>query len=543
MDKLQHMMDSFATNQHQHYRAQMQAIQTDMSLILRAEPYEGLPLDDSAEEIRAAVESVGAGVGLEDEAAQKDFLSMAGSRYRAFVKDVNDAIEQRDADLTVLHNRYDQSIAELERTTQQKLHQAEEEHKALSNTIRQRLITTITKRKQQLLRDKEQLDIAESNAALLHPSQFTLTVPGSPGGGPNRKTRHLRHRNTSPGDEASKRKRKAAAMDDEGNESPGPGFRAPPPDNLGGGRSPFKDAREKNTYTQYEAPAYSLERIFTDKELALATDTARMATYRYFHQPRTMTTDNLGNGATGPLAADEALGENEDAVDGLDGTNGTPPPAALDMERSASHQVLTRGHARANPLAALSDLATAAAASSGGGSNSALRDNPFAPVVPTFHAVTRSEKTGAPTPPMVSQLDLENDFEMMRRSGYEAALDASTGTYTQAAEARANAAAYEMRQSLLDQALNGPSSASQPFRLQLLNQGAASIGKGVDRLPTTGYAPLNAAGVLEQRLRAQTNGGSLASALRGEPMSRATSAAGSEVGDGGSGRGRRRAAV
>lgn len=542
MEKLQHMIDSFASNQHQHYRAQLQAIQADMTLILRSDPYEGLPLDDSGEDIRAVIDTMGANLPL-DEAAQRDYLAMAGSEYRSYAREINNAIEQRDADLVALHNRYEASVAELDRLTQQKLHQAEEEHKALSNTIRTRLITTITKRRQQLLRDKEQLDIADSNALLLHPSQFTINNPGSPGGGQNRKTRHLRHRATSPGgDDAAKRKRKAGALDEDGNESPAPAFRPlPPPDNLGGGRSPFKDAREKNAFVQYEAPAYSLERIFTDKELALATDTARMATYRYFHQPQPESGTQT-NGTTGSSVADEVQVETDDAMADAD-TNGTPPPAAPEMERSTSHQVLTRGHARANPLAALSDLATAAAAASGGAS-AATRENPFAPVVPNYHAVARSEKAGAPAPQPIGTMDIENDFEMMRRG---APGSDATDTADIPQDPRVLANAFEMRQSLLDQALSHPSGAAQPFRLPLLEGGPALIGKGVDRIPATGFAPIpSAAAVLEQRLRAQTmNGvnGSLASVLRGgEPMSRATSAAGSEAGDA-LGRTRRRIAA
>jgi hypothetical protein len=281
------------------------------------------------------------------------------------------------------------------------MHQAEEEHKALASQIRQRLITTISKRRQQLLRDKEQLDIADNNALLLNPNQFSINNPGSPGGGQNRKTRHLRHRAISPtgGDENGKRKRKAPAMEDEGNESPAPGFRSlPPPDSLGGGRSPFKDARDKSIYTQYEAPAYSLERLFTDKELALATNTAQNATYKYFYQPPQQQESGSNTIATADPSIDNEARDNAMAVDGDDAATAslsavadavnTPPGAAPEMERTSSHQVLTRGGARANPLAALSDLATAAAAASGTAAVLPSRDNPFAPVVPNYHAVT-----------------------------------------------------------------------------------------------------------------------------------------------------------
>ena len=109
MEKLQGMIDSFSSNQHQHYRAQLQAVQADMSLILRADPYSttfaeatGGVLEDGGEEIRNLVESMGAQLPT-DEAAQRDYWALAGSRYRDYVRQVNDTVEERDADLTALH--------------------------------------------------------------------------------------------------------------------------------------------------------------------------------------------------------------------------------------------------------------------------------------------------------------------------------------------------------------------------------------------------------------------------------------------------------
>jgi hypothetical protein len=110
-EKLQSMIDTFQANQHSHYRAQLQAVQVDMTLILRADPYSQLGdgsgggggvLDDSGEDIRQAVEAVGAQIP-NDEAAQKDFHALAGSKYREFVRKVNGSVEQRDADLVALH--------------------------------------------------------------------------------------------------------------------------------------------------------------------------------------------------------------------------------------------------------------------------------------------------------------------------------------------------------------------------------------------------------------------------------------------------------
>ncbi|SMR43818.1 unnamed protein product [Zymoseptoria tritici ST99CH_1A5] len=556
MERLQGMISSFSANQNQHYRAQLQGVQVDMTMVLRADPYtaEGV-LEDSHEDIRALVEDIMkgdvngiGGVNLPaDEASKNDYWSLAGRRYTEFVREVNAAVEERDADLTALHNGYETSLAELERLYQQRLHQAEEEHKALSQTIRARLISSLNKKRGQLLRDKEQLDIADSNAMLLHPNHFSIgNNPGSPGHNGtavNKRTRHLRHhRGGSPGPvveagENGKKKRKLNPADDEqaGNESPMAA--------LAGGRSPFKNARVQREYTQFEAPAYSLDNLFTEKELAMATDTAKVATYKYFHQPQQVQDQASNtNGTAVPSVDGEVIESAELAVDQemADGTTaGSPPPAAPDMERTASHQVLTRGGARANPLAALSDLANAAAAASS--SAPVIRENPFTPVAPPFHAVTRSEKSGAPAPPAVNSLDMENDFEMMRRAGAD-----FSGQAEEDAESSSMVAeeAREMRKQLLDQAL-GISGVQAPYRLPQLETGPGALidKRGVDREARTGFAPLlPVVAQIESRLKATNTlglpGSSMTAALNGrllagaEPMSRTTSAGGvSEIGE------------
>ncbi|TKA82553.1 hypothetical protein B0A55_01207 [Friedmanniomyces simplex] len=573
MERLQGMVDSFASNQQSHYRAQLQAVQVDMTLVLRADPYDGGSLEDGGEEVREMVEGLlGAGAAAGDEASRRDYVAMAGKRYAEFAREVNDELEKRDTELAALHNNYHSSVAELERLTQQKLHQAEEEHKALTNTIRLRLQASLTKKRQHLLRDKEQLDIADSNALLLHPNHFSINNPGSPGGGQNRKTRHLRHRAGSPsagevGGDNGKRKRKAGLMnEDDGNESPVPGFRPlPPPDALGGGRSPFKDAREKSTYTQFEAPAYSLERIFTDKELAMASATAQQATHRYFHQSQqerqqalaqaqaqqqqqehlsttvpSVDGETLPDAPPGPGTGTGPDGENETAHPTTEtAPNGSPPPAsAPEMDRHPSttshhHQPLTRGHARANPLAALSDLAAAAsslasfhnhhngaaAAATAGGA----RENPFAPVVPAYHAISRAEKSGAPAPPGVGVGDVDGDLALMRRIGGGGALHPETGSGNgsgsaglgvggggglengngEREEVGGNSAglpllatedaatastAKDFRARLLDQAL-GNSVMVPPYRVPVLEAGPAMVGGGrVERPSWTGFA-------------------------------------------------------
>lgn len=317
-----------------------------------------------------------------------------------------------------------------------------------------------------------------------------------------------------------------------------------------GGRSPFKEAKSTREYAQFEAPAYSIERLFTEKELAFATDLAKNATYKHFYQKEQEQTNS------NPTALPSVDGEAAETVDGADetmtdaaanGTNTPPPsepPAAAGMERQSSHQVLTRGGARANPLAALSDLANAAAAASF--NEPVPKDNPFQPQQPSFHATTRSEKSGAQPPPGVNNLELENDFNMMRKLGADFPAPDSDNDIEMDQDAAEEA--RELRRNLLDQAL-GVSGVQAPYRLPQLESGpGAMIGRGVDREPRTGFAPVLPAVIqIESRLKASAAnlhapGSSLAAALSGrlgaEPMSRTTSAGGvSDVGDVGSRRG------
>ncbi|KAK5115232.1 hypothetical protein LTR62_001432 [Meristemomyces frigidus] len=529
-DRLQMMIDSFSTNQPSHYRAQLQAVQVDMTLVLRADPYDGQPLLDSGEDVSALVESrlaastfVG-GSDAEGGAVQRDYLALAGRRYAEFAGEVNDELEQRDADLAALHNAYHSSVAALERATQEKIHQAEEEHKALSNTIRSRLHATISKKRQLLLRDKEQLDIGDSNALLLHPNQFSINHQSSPGGtglaGQNRKTRHLRHRAASPsaGDLGEngglKKKRKGLdALDDAGNESGSAPLTSFPEVLPRGTRSPKKD----HAYTQFEAPAYSLERIFTDKELALASATAQQATYRCFHLPQVAETTLAqvnGNGTATAAASTTAEmsidgevlpdapvlleGEEVVAVRPTTETAASPPPAhaAPEMERTASTQtqVFTRNTARLNPLAALGALAEAAASSSSGLNALATlgaaqqRVDVFAPVLPAFTAVARSEKSGAPTPSGVGLSDVEGDLEMMRRGGSGSTGPGLTDTHDFDPSETPDDSARAFRTTLLDKALSYHSSGLPPFRSPLTELGPAIVGPRIDRPTWTGFA-------------------------------------------------------
>jgi hypothetical protein len=167
------------------------------------------------------------------------------------------------------------------------------EHHALSSTLRDRLINSVTNKKNRLSRDRETIEIGESNALLLHPSQFGLANPASPGGmHSKRATRHRRDAEELPNfAEGNKRKRKAADSD----ESP-----APTRQRIDNGASTPLWFAEKNAMhtTQVDSALYSIEKLFTEKELAMTYNQAALAAHRYMqrHQPYSEDVETPPNG-------------------------------------------------------------------------------------------------------------------------------------------------------------------------------------------------------------------------------------------------------
>lgn len=97
-NRLDEITQSFATNRDANYRNQLQALQCDMNIIMEADPYGASPLPDSREEIDSLV----------SRNLQKAMMKTispapplrAGMLYAQFAKDVNDAIEERDTNMT-----------------------------------------------------------------------------------------------------------------------------------------------------------------------------------------------------------------------------------------------------------------------------------------------------------------------------------------------------------------------------------------------------------------------------------------------------------
>jgi hypothetical protein len=104
-EKLTDMMASFSDNRDSHYRAQLAALQADISLILKADPYANKPLDEDGEEASELITQI-MGPNLPSApSAGTDYIAQVGKHYSRFVEAVNDAMEERDVNISMLFVR------------------------------------------------------------------------------------------------------------------------------------------------------------------------------------------------------------------------------------------------------------------------------------------------------------------------------------------------------------------------------------------------------------------------------------------------------
>ncbi|KAE8149751.1 Sds3-like-domain-containing protein [Aspergillus avenaceus] len=386
-ERLQDLTASFSQNRDTQFRQQLHALQCDMTLINNADPYSPGPLPDSAEEIAQLIEStVGGGKFA------KEMSSLAGMWYSRFVQEVNQVKAERDTELAMLRHRHTSNLDRFEKEFAFRVHFAQEEYDNLTDTLRERLVQTISGKRTRLMREKEQLDIADTNALLLHPNQFSITNPSSPGGiHGNRKTRHTRHRvdldelgNGILAEHFNKRKRKAPEED------------VGSPVRESGHSNPAERAKAQVAQQQH-APSYSIQSLFTEKELSAHANQAHVATVHFFSTSKRA--DQPSGTATN--------GNNTDAEDasGADGTedNGTP---ATDMARIASQNfhatrsTRTHGNHALNPLSELSD-------------KPAVRPNLPYNILANYHA--RPSNNGAPPLPPLMNEEVDDDWARMDR--------------------------------------------------------------------------------------------------------------------------------
>ncbi|KAL9578146.1 MAG: hypothetical protein Q9212_005902 [Teloschistes hypoglaucus] len=269
-ERLRDISTNFAENREYHYRRQLQALQRDLSFITHAEPYRDQPLEE-------ILDDFGPDGG-------NDAQPRAGKWARKFIEEVNNAMEDRDAQLCLVVDRHNFRVRELKDDYEYFVGVAEKESTNLLSTLRTRLIQNVMQKKAALMKERDKFELADAASLLLNPNQFSFASSASPGGvQSNRKTRHTRHRLDvedigSTGE--TKRKRKFGADADEG--SPAPAGR------ILEGEAPTssKELPAKVDAYQSHAPAYSMGHLFTDKELVMTTQEASYATINDIHAKR-----------------------------------------------------------------------------------------------------------------------------------------------------------------------------------------------------------------------------------------------------------------
>ncbi|KAI2642283.1 Sds3-like-domain-containing protein [Xylaria nigripes] len=324
-DRLSALSEQLSRDKDKHYREELQKIQVDVNLVSRVDPYADRPLDEIDRERRERELSQATnGANKSTTGSQRSLLEMAGPTFQEWIHEVEDLVETRDYDMTMQKYDYERKMQDYHNTRAYRIEVAKREHKALSETLRDRLINNIMSKKYRLAKEKEAIDIADNSALLLHPNQFGLTNPSSPGGTHGkRNTRLRREMEELPGFSDTK-KRKRNAGDDDG--SPAPARRGDTSN-----ATAFWQSDRLKSLRRGTGPTYSIEKLFTDRELSMTYNAAALAAHKHLLTRR----DARGNVLPSPEDSDASNGDaNEDEED----------LSAATMERQPSHTTRsTRG--------------------------------------------------------------------------------------------------------------------------------------------------------------------------------------------------------
>jgi len=288
-----------------------------------------------------------------------------------------------------------------------------------------------------------------------------MNTTASPGGiHSTRKTRLTRQRLGELDDERGK-KRKVPS--DEEEERP----------TTQEGPSPYQMHRAKTLSAQQEAPAYSIDSLFTEKELAHASNIAQFATQHFFQEQQKASTINDPTTNESALVANTIELPNGSQVESAAMERQATQPESTAMERQVSNYA-TRGATRGDPFALFSD---------GTYSFPQTTINPF---LPAMIAITKTDK-GAPTPPGASSRDIQMDLTIMTKTAADKVPSDLFSRGPVNGNQNNDLTVGEARDMFLQQACREPL-ACQPFRLPLTDLGPALIKDGVNRTGATGFA-------------------------------------------------------
>ncbi|KAK4190167.1 Sds3-like-domain-containing protein [Podospora australis] len=322
-DRVSQISERMTKDRDTSFREQLHRIQLDANLTMRIDPYADRPFDSFEEDQQKFQPPNGD--------ANKTYLDVAGPRFFKWMEEVQDLVEQRDYTLTKHKNDYDKKVSEYQATHAFKVETADREFKALSQTLRDRLINAISSKKTRLNKEKEALEISDASALLLHPNQFSIANPASPGGPHGKRTTRLRHMEENGADG---KKRKRNNNDDDG--SPGPQKRA----GIEAEKTTPLWQTDRVTNRKATGPIYSIDKLFTDKELSMTYNTAALAAHKYLltHKPKY---DEHGRPIHSPGGSDSGNGDQDDDADSV--------PSAPMMERNVSHATRSGQRGANNP--------------------------------------------------------------------------------------------------------------------------------------------------------------------------------------------------
>lgn len=328
VDRIAGLSDKFAQNRDSMYRDQLQKIQIDTALVMRANPYADRPHEqlqaDFSEHLHVASSDSG-------RPPAKSLLEMAGPKFHEWFHEIEDLVEQRDFDLTRQKYEYERKCQEYRNTYAYKIEVAKREHRALSETLRDRLINAITAKKFRLNKEKEALEISDASALLLHPNQFSLANPASPGANHGKRQTRLRREAEEGASYSESKKRKRNVTDDDS--SPAPTRHRLDPNAT---TALWQTDRMRTVGVKPGAPTpvYSLDKLFTEKELLLTHNTAALAAHKH------ILTHGIGkNGVTIEASGAANVGKSEDNEE---------PLAAPMMERHHSTRSTRGGNTHHN---------------------------------------------------------------------------------------------------------------------------------------------------------------------------------------------------
>lgn len=183
-----------------------------------------------------------------------------------------------------------------------------------------------------LNREKEALEVSDASALLLHPNQFSLANPASPGGNHGKRATRLR-RDADDGpsyNDNGHKKRKRNQNEDDG--SPAPSRHRLDPNAMTALWQPDR-LRSVGGNREHLTQTYSLDKLFTEKELMLTHNTAALAARKH------ILTHRVGKDG---LVTESPTG----SADALNNDDNEEHLAAPTMERHHSTRSTRGGHAQ-----------------------------------------------------------------------------------------------------------------------------------------------------------------------------------------------------